>query len=54
MVITTFNDLSIFKDNNLVCIEDGLQTMGNDKTGSTCYNRLHGMLNLAFCHRIYV
>ena len=45
---------SIFKDNNLVCIEDSLQTMGNDETSSACYNRLHGMLNLAFCHSIYV
>ena len=54
MVATAFNDFSIFKDNNLVCIEDGLQTVGNDETSSACYNRLHGMLNLAFCHSIYV
>ncbi|CKV06776.1 Uncharacterised protein [Mycobacterium tuberculosis] len=54
MVVTTFNDFSIFKDNNLICIENGFQAVGNDETSSTCYNHLHGMLNLAFCHRIYV
>ena len=54
VMISTFNDLSIFEDNNLIGIEDGLETMGNDKTGSTCYYCLHSMLDFAFCYGINI
>ncbi len=54
VMISTFNNLSIFEDNKPVGIEMVLETIGNDKTGSTCYNCLHGMLNFTFCYSVHI
>ena len=51
-MIALFDDLSVFEDNNLVCIENSLEAVSNNKASPTSYNGFHGLLNLALCYRI--
>ena len=47
-MVPLFDDLTIFKDQNLVCFLNSRQTVGNDKACSTLHEGLHSFLNQEF------
>ena len=51
-MIALFDNLSVFEDDNLVCIEDCFEAVSNDKASSASHNGFHGLLNLALCYCI--
>ena len=47
-MISLLNNLSIFKNENLIRFLNGRETMGDDKAGSPLHLPFHGFLNQEF------
>ena len=51
-MIALFDNLSVFEDDNLVCIEDRLEAMSNDKASPASYRSVSNVLAMeisCFC-----
>lgn len=47
-VVSTLDNLSALEDDDLISVDDGAETMGDDETGTTLADLVKGGLDLTF------